>query len=395
MNLKNIKFIAFFLSSLLVFSGCDIANNKIEPHEEFVKILGNTGYDSKDYAIDFVETSDNGFIILSSVYSVGSPYVWHIPQITKTDKAGNILWQTQLEAPYVNPAGEIMEIGGEYYFFCMNETSLVSYLMKVNEANGSSELVKTFANVTYPLHSFKTSNSDVLLLGYNHLQRKSPLTKLSSDFSEVWAKEYPLIEDAEEMIISHITKTGKQFPLFATEVSANKFLLNCFYNYTFSSVFVEQNSGEISGAVNGFRYESSLSSIVETSPGIFTMSYYNLGDNFLLTGQEINSDNISSLESYSGTYIPGLEVDAKVASLVYNSTNGKQLVLASNTKSNEILLNFYEFTSGNLIKTKKISDSNPISVTRIVETSEGEIAILGETQVNGEFQRLIFIKTTD
>ncbi len=386
------KFSLFTILVIFIFSACDIAEN-INPTSEFTKILSSQDLDEKIYPIDIQETSNGDFIVLSSVYNNKNTYVWHSPQISKIDNLGNILWQTNVESPLVNPVGELINISDEYYFFCMNETSLVANLLKINQLNGETETVATFTDITYPLSAYLSADNHILIQGYNHLARKTIFAKIDNSYQLSWLKEYLLVEDAEEMIISHIIKTGNQFPFAIGEFSDGNYYINGFYNYSFSTLFINSSSGNILGLINGYRYEGAVSSFTSMGDNMFAISIYNQDNNYLLLNQEISSSNTYSIEGFDGVYMPQLQTNAKVLSISTTINSKEILILASTTKTNQVVIYYYDKMSKELIATEDISDNNPIELEKIHLTSDNSIIIIGKTFVNGSFSRVFISKT--
>ena len=392
-NKLKISSIAILILSISLFQNCDIVNNDAKPKDEFVKIIHEADYNTKVYPVDILQTADSSFLILSAVYNNDNSYVWHTPQISKTDASGKVLWQQKLESPYVNPVGKILDISGEYYFVCMNENTLSTYIMKINKETGETTVSATLDDIKYPLYSYVSSNNSVLIQGYNHFARKTIFAKLSSSFSVTFKKEYYLYEDAEEMILSHITKTGKQFPLKIGELSDGNYYINGFYNYTFSTLFIDKDSGNITGVVNGFRYEAGISSFIETSAGTFALSIFNQNDNYFITNKEISTSATSSVENLKGDYISDLQQNAHVVGKLIKTSSEDMFVFASSTKSNEIVLYFYDKANGKLLYTKHISDSNPVEIQSLIQTDNKSIVVLAKTFVNGRFPRIFIAKT--
>ncbi len=385
------KALIFIILIVFSFTSCDIINNDFEPKDEFTKIFNSNETSSTFYAEDIKQTNDGSYIVLASLFSGDNTYVWHNPYLIKTDSEGNILWQNALASPYVNPVGEIIEISNEYYFFCMNETTLVSYLMKIDQTSGTTEIAATFDDITYPLKSFKTEDNSILLQGYDHLARKTIFSKINSSFSVDWTNTYSMIEDAEEKLIAHITKKDKIYPFFIGELGSDKYLFSGFYNYSFSTLFVNKTDGSVSGFINGYRYEGAIGSMVDLSGGKFAFSMYNQGENYFFPTYDISTTSTLSIENLSGKLIHRLHENANV--ITKNMlVNGKDVVIfAANTKNNQIAMYFYDKISGDLLGTKDISDSNPIEISNFVQTSDGGIIIVGRTYVIGQFSR-VFIR---
>ncbi len=390
--IKYIKSTTIFTVIIIfLFSGCDIFKNKIEPKEEFIKIISNSNFSSEFYPKDIVQTSDNGFLILASLHNEDNAYVWQTPYIIKTDETGTVLWETTVASPFVNPIGNIIVSGGNYYFFAMHEINLTTHLLSINEADGSTTLKADYTNITYPTAASQNADGSFLVQGYDNLARETILSKISNNFSNIWTQTYPLNEDAEEILINHISKSGKQYPFFIGE-SNNSYFYNGLYNYTFSMVFINKLSGAALGVMNGYRYSGAVSSAINLSGNNYAYSVFNEGVNYIFPSEEINTNSINSIENISENPILELNEDATI-SVTTATINSKQLtVFAANTKNNQIKLYCYNAGTNDLAFYKEIAEKNPIEVTKVISTSEGGLAVLGRTYVSGQFSRIYIVK---
>jgi len=391
--MKNSINIYSVLIIVLIVSSCDIINNDIKPNEGFIKIISNNDFDSEYYAEDLIQTSDNGFIILGSTHGPSSSYVWQIPYIVKLDESGTVLWETYLSSPYVNPVGNIIHTGNEYYFFVMHETTLETHLIRINENDGSTELQSSFDNITYPVAVFQNSDNSILVQGYDNFARQTIFSKLSADFSLDWSQNFSLNEDAEEILINHISKNGKQYPFFIGE-SDDHFFFNGLYNYTFSLVFTNKTDGSMQGVMNGFRYDGAVSSAQYISGNNFAFSIFSEGDNYIFPNNEIDGNSVSTIEGLSHSPIPELKDDAKFETASLTVNGNEVIILASTTKTNQIKLYFFNSGSDELLFYKEYAEKNPIEVSGIIETAEGGLAILARTFVNGQFSRIYIAKVS-
>ncbi len=377
--------------ALSLFSSCDIINNDAEPKSEFIKVIANPDYSSVFYAVDVKQTSDEGFIILASLYNESNTYIWQTPYIIKTDEKGDVLWEVEVAAPYVNPVGDIIEIGGVYYFACMHETTLESHLLSIDLNGGAPQSEEIYPGITYPLAVSQNSDNTILVQGFNADSRTTSFSKLSAALVVEQSQTYPLIEDSEELLLEHVSKLGKQYPFF-NGMAGNYYYFNGFYNWSFSLVFVNTADLELSGVMNGFRYSGAISSATNISAGNYSFSMFFEGNNYFFPTGQLSETNVASIESLSGILMPKLEKDAKVA-VKEMTVNGQNMVVyASNTKNNQISFYFFNPLTGSLLHTKEISDTNPIEVNKIIQCSDGNIAITGRTFVSGQFSRVFITK---
>ncbi|OQX98152.1 MAG: hypothetical protein B6I20_11400, partial [Bacteroidetes bacterium 4572_117] len=146
---------------------------------------------------------------------------------------GELVWETTLSEPYVNPITSLMISGSDVHFLCMDKISLGTYIMKIDNANNGAEVTDYQADLVYPLASSQTPDNGILLLSYDRNMRSSKLTKFNSSFSITWDNTYRVIEDAEEMLVAHLTRSGKTLPFFTGTIGNGEgYFANALYNYS-------------------------------------------------------------------------------------------------------------------------------------------------------------------
>ncbi|MDQ3393641.1 MAG: hypothetical protein M3512_05950 [Bacteroidota bacterium] len=374
---------------IIIFSSCQISENKVEPEVTFNMIYNENNFQGNYDPLDIRQTSDSGYLILSARDK------WSI-SILKTDKWGAVEKLTHLEAPYANALPLILEKDTSYYFFCMNELSLHTYLMKINKETWQPEVDKVYNDITYPLATSMVPENAVLLQSYDRVGRNTQLSKLDGNFNIVWKKTYPILEDQEEPIISHLTRIGKRLPFFTGYLGdpskANTYFLNGYYNFSMSMLFVSINTGELKGVVNGYQDKGAISAAIMTSGNNMALSRYSFEDNFLLPRQEINTSAINFSGDLKGTQLPELSLNAPVHIKKLTVAGKEILIYATETKSNQIVLYTYDAASGNLLGTRYWGNQYPYKVASFTATADGGLAIVGKTYVAGKFPRIYLIK---
>ena len=68
------------------------------------------------------------------------------------------------------------------------------------------------------------------------------------------------------------------------------------------------------------------------------------------------------------------------------------LIYASDTKSKQIGLLFYEEASGTFISSRYLGFSNPYEVASLLQTSDEGLAVCGTTYAAGRFPRICILK---
>lgn len=330
-----------------------------------------------------MEAGSNGYFILSA-FDKWNTY------ILRVDSVGNFMWEYTLDDNYVNPIEGAVYKDGAFYFFCMDDITLATYLMKADDASKTASVDRTYADIIYPLNSSPVDNG-YLLESYNRETYSTRLTKLNEAFGESWHEEYEVEQDIEESIIGHLTRIGKRLPFF-TGHAGNRYFLNGYYNYSLSLLWVNASDGTLTGVINGFRDESVMSSALSIEGNTFALTRYSYGENILIPEIEINTSAIGISTELEGNMHPEITPDAFVHSDIVEIEGKRVTIFATTTKAGEVLLYAYDTASGVLAGTYHVGNLNPYEAVSFLETTDGGLAILGNTFVNGRFSRIALIK---
>src|SRR6267154_4447512 len=95
------KGIVTAIALLFFFGACTESGVHLSKPSTFVKYFSDG---QQDEAIDVVETSDHGFLILSHADSSGG---WGGINITKTDLSGNVTWEKFIRRSKNLSAGDL------------------------------------------------------------------------------------------------------------------------------------------------------------------------------------------------------------------------------------------------------------------------------------------------
>lgn len=369
----------------LLISSCGNEEEFI-PDASFIKIYNDESFETSYIPMDIVQAGKNGYFILSAFDS------WNT-YILRVDEDGEFMWDYTLEESYVNPIKGLYYRDSAFYFFCMDNLSLATILMKATDQSKSAEIERTYGNTIYPLHSSAVS-SGFLLESYNRESYSTRLTKIDENFGEQWNEEYSVEQDVEESIISHLTRIGERLPFFSGE-AGNKYFLNGYYNYSMSMLFVSTGDGTQTGVINGFRDKSAISSAKYLDGNSFALSRFDFGDNYLIPKIDLNTNGTGISSDLEGNDHPEMTPNAFVYSELVD-VNGKEITLyATSTKAGQILLYAYDAINGTLVGTHHLGMLNPYEAIDFVPTIDGGLAVLGNTFVNGRFSRITLIKLSE
>ncbi|MDN5201575.1 hypothetical protein QQ008_09390 [Fulvivirgaceae bacterium BMA10] len=379
------------LCTVVLLGACDIGDNNVEPGENIVKIYNNENFAINYDPLDIKQTSDGGFIILSSV-DVSDTY------LLKINELGEFVSDTLITSPFTHPLPNLFEIGGDFYFFSMDDISLATHLTKINLSDSSQapEIIRTYTEIIYPLAVSQTPDGGFIIQSYNRDSRSSKLTKLDANFAESWNNEYEVLEDVENTIIGKFSGTAENLPYFTGSMNDGSiYFFNGFYNFSLSVVFVNSSDGDLIGTLNGLRDETGLSAAQHITGNSFAVSRFSFDDNFLLPLGDINVQANDFSGDLGGNELPEILPSAKVV-IKRLTINGQNVVLyGSETKSKQIVLYAYDESDGALLGTKYFGNVNPYEIGNFVETTDGGLAISGRTFVAGRFPRICLFKISE
>ncbi|MDF9797655.1 hypothetical protein OKW21_002918 [Catalinimonas alkaloidigena] len=384
---------SFCLSVLILTltSACDISENVIEPGVSFTKIYNNTSFTASYDPLDVATLSDSSYLVLAATDA------WNA-YLLKANIDGEFAWDLKLPEPYVNPLPQLFIQNDNVYFVCMDELQLGTYILQIAPSGDTPEVVYQNSDITYPLAAQMTAEGGWLIQGYNREARKTTLTKITNAFSEEWQQEYDILEDVEERIIKHLTRTGSRLPFFNGYVQGNGnaayYYFNGFNNYTISLTFVNPTDGEPMGVMNGFRDLGFINAAKSLPNGNFALSKNSYGDNYLIPKSEINERAITSSSDLEANHFP--EIDARAAVVIKTiKIQGQEIVFyATHSKSKRIMIYAYDAADGSLLGVEYLGQTSPYEIGNISATSDGGMIILGKTYVAGRFPRICLFKLT-
>ena len=380
---------SILIASLILASGCDLFDNEALPESNYLKIYDDDRFSSSFIPIDVVQTSDNGFLVLSGFRRENSNFLG--THIMKVDETGEYVSGEELADNLVHPINRFLEINGSFYFMCMDELSLEAQLVELSEDGTVSSV--TGVGTTYPLF-VSADGANFILQSYDHQGKRTVLSVVGNDGVILSSQDFDIGagEDVEEPIINHFNRTGEQLPFLTGKTTDGLYYFNGFYNYTLSMVFTDLSSDSPSGVCQGQQDEGGISSALHLGGDRFAVSRFNYGDNYILPDASIDTRTISSTVDLEGNPFPELVQNARVV-LKSISTNGQStIVYASSTRSGQIVLLAYDQGTGELAGTKHLGFVNPFDIGGFTHTEDGGLAIVGTTYVAGRFPRICMFK---
>ncbi|WP_157638185.1 hypothetical protein [Flexithrix dorotheae] len=388
------KVLFLYLGLFLAIFGCSSDVEEVEPNNRFTKIYNNENFDDSFYALDVKQTADGGYLILGRKELEDSPYGG--AYVIKTDDEGNYQWEAIPTLDFRNPVPNLVFIDGAYHFVCM--TGVDGVLAKVNEDGKTIDLARPYADVTLPLHASATSDGGLLILGYDQGAEESSLSKIGSDKSFTWQTRYAILEDQNEAIFDHMFYVNKRLPFFTGSLEEGGYFMNGFSDFTLSVEFVDAGGGK-QGAVQGFRDEGTVSSLVHLSGNQFSLSKYSYTQNFVLPLTEFDPTTVNNIKDLEGNEFPEIAPEPDVRVLRQTINGNSYLIYAANSKSNQIVL--YAYDEAKLIEnggefayvgTTRVGFSDRFEIANIIPTEDEGLAIAATTYLGGRFSRLALFK---
>ena len=376
-----------YLFILTIPYSCDISKNDFEPNSTFVKIYDDNRFEQEYYPLDVIQTADNGYLILSEKKDDQSLFT--SVYVLKTDALGNVVTQTEMVAPYSNPINGWSKIGDLYYFVCMDANNLSGSLVAVDETGALSDPIP-IGGITYPLVAEQDAN-DLVILSFDNTNGESVISVVDINGQVTQKASYNIGAgvDVEKPIIDHLTRNGPELPFSVGKISGGLYFFNGFYNYTFSLVFTNFGS-DPTGVCQGQLSQGGISAVSSLGNNVFGVARFNFGDNFLNPMANIATSDVTSSTDLGGNVFPEIESAARVKLLDVEGES--KWLYATNTVSKKIVLYGFDQASGNILGTAYLGSSNPYSFASFTRTSDGGIAILAKTALEGRFQRIALFK---
>jgi hypothetical protein len=386
-----VKRLLLFVPILILFNACLEESTPALDKKAFTKIYDNSNFDASYYPIDMQQTPDGGYLILGGRRLEDTNFSGIY--LLKADKFGNFVKDVEVSASFVNPVGKFIQLGDNYVFFCMDPLTLQTYLASVDADAENVTTQVLDASLTYPAAG-GIDNTNLLLLSYDHTAKESVVSVVDATGHVTDTKGYTIGagDQVEEPLINHFLRTGKQFPFEVGRIPGSSYYFNGFYNYTFSLSFVDLAQDDPGGIVQGQQDDGGFSALVPITTTKFAASRFNFGDNYILPNATLSTSGISSSVDLGGNSLPELESNATVK-IIRATVKGKNVIVyASNTKSKQIGLYFYDETTGEFLSSQYAGYSNPFEVAAVIQTAEGDLAIAGTAYIAGRFPRFCLIK---
>ena len=239
-------------------------------------------------------------------------------------------------------------------------------------------------------------------MSFDIIGNNTVVRKFNNSFQQIWSSNFNAYLGSDYFVRYHLNKENEEMPFFIGSVSPESgishYYINCFTPTGLSVEFINTSSGNFDGSIMGntdeFNIDASYSSLVYLHDDLFSMSRFHSKENYIHPNLSINVNENTHSSQLGDNYIhlPELATDAKVSALKDIFNNEELVVFASTTKTNQVVLYFFNPESSELVKTHYLGHTNPVEVATIKRGSDNSLLILGKTWITGRFQRIILYK---
>lgn len=397
LDYKTFLNIFIFSFSLFVFFACDIKENKdVVPTESFFRIIESEQFGRDYIPLDIKQTAEGGYLILAKTRTDNSDF--YGVYLLKTDSLGNFKAEQTLDPTvFVNPLDNFLQIGSDFYFFCMNGLNLEAKLMKVDAGLQVSEIAQ-IGGASYPLAA-SLDGSEFVLQCYQSFERKTYLLKVNTGGNLTAAKGFDVgfgNFDVEEPIFKSLIGTAQRLPFLVGKLDNGLYFFNGFYNFTLSMVFVDFSTDDDTppGVLQGYRDERGISAAFPLGSNKFALSRFGFGDNFIVSQTTLNTQSgaIASSSDIQGNIFPELIDNAPIILKEITILEKPYLVYGSTTRSGQMVLYAFDKATGEFAGSKYLGYSSQFVMGGFAKTIDEGLVVSGTTYVAGRFQRICLFK---
>ena len=198
----------YYLSIVFLITACDIDQSEFQPESDFVKIYNHPDENLSFYPVDVKELNDGGYLILTGIKDDSSDTEFPTAAVIRTNKKGEYMWMS--ESTWYSPVRDFLLFQDRTGFIAMN-SQFESFIVFVDPETGTFT-GQLSLELTMPLKSFQGFNDDVIVLGYDNLNRSSVVVRYSNS-GIIQNKTFLNVNaDLQNSVQKHMNKTSKQFP---------------------------------------------------------------------------------------------------------------------------------------------------------------------------------------
>ena len=376
---------------LLVLSGCEISQDEIMPEDGFVKIYNHPEETLAFFPESVVELPDGGYLILSAVKDEDADIEYPYTSLIRTSSSGELTWSMYYD--WLAPTSRLILQNGSVGFVAMNQ-QFDAYVVSIDMGSGQ-ETNQHDLELTMPLYSYTDQAGNLVVLGYDFVTSSSWISRYNSSFQLERSTELPVNTDLEYLVQRHLNKTGQDYPFFIgaySNASGTGYFVNCFYNYTLRTVFLDGSSLSATGDIYSFQTEEGISSLVHKSGNLFGITSYYEGNNYIMPGAEIDVLSSGNIKDLPAEPLYELTYRAPVMSGILSTDQDDFTLFISQTNDNSLVCYQYALESDSLILTHTRAFDEGVEVRDFIQTADKGIAVLAGIFTLGKYRRPLLYK---
>lgn len=388
---KDKRHIALFAILLLIVSGCEINQKEIMPEDGFVKIYNHPDKELALLPESVVELPGGGYLFISAVKDENADIEYPYTSLVRTSSSGEVTWT--MEYDWLAPTSGLIVQNGAVGFVAMNQ-QFDAYVVLIDPGNGSVTDQHAL-DLTMPLYSYSDDQGNLVVLGYDFVTRSSWISKYNSSFQLERSNMLSVNTDLEYLIQRHLNKMGQDYPFFIgsySNSSGSGYFVNCFYNYTLRTVFLDGASLSSTGDIYSFQIEEGISSIIQKSGNLFGLTSYYEGNNYIMSGAEIDVLSSGNIKDLPAEPLYELTYKAAVMAGALITDEDEYALFVSQTNDNSLVIYQYALESDSLINIHTREFDQRVEVRDFIQTGDHGIAILAGIHILGKYQRPLLIK---
>jgi len=379
------------IALVILAASCEINQKEKLPEDGFTKI-----YNHPDEVLSFhpesvVELAGGSYLFISAVKDENAEIEYPTTNLVRTSASGEVEWNMTYD--WLAPSSRLILQGNSIGFVAMNQ-QFEAHVVLVDPANGNITGQHNL-EMTMPLYAHTDEQGNLIVLGYDFVTRSSWISKFNSNFGLERSSKLPVNTDLEYLIQRHLNKTGQDFPFFIGEysnTSGTGYAVNCFYNYTLRTVFLDVSSLGATGDIYSFQIEEGISSLIAKTGSLFGVTSYYEGNNYILPEVELDVTASQNIKDLEGLPLYELTFKAPVIASKMATDVADYALFTSQTNTNAVVVYQYAMESDSLINTHYHNFDQRLNVNDVIQTADNGFAILAGIYILGKYQRPLLIK---
>jgi hypothetical protein len=390
--MEKLKILGAILALMFLLPrGCEINQDEISPEDGFLKIYNHPDEQLALYPESLGEMPDGGYIFISAVKDENAEIEYPYASMVRTSSSGELIWTT--DYAWLSPSSKLIMQNGSIGFVAMNQ-QFDAYMVTI-DPNSGAETGQHNLEMTMPLYSYLDAGGNLVVLGYDFVTRSSWISKYNSNFQLERSNKLPINDDLEYLVQRHLNKTGQDWPFFIGEYSNSSgtgYFVNCFYNYTLRTVFLDISSLSATGDIYSFQTQEGISSIMQKSGNIFGITSYYEGNNYIMSAADIDVLSSGNIKDLPADPLYELTYRAAVMAGPLSTDEDPYSLFISQTNDNSIVIYQYALESDSLINTHIKTFDEGVEVRDFIQTSDQGIAVLAGIYTLGKYMRPLVLK---